>query len=93
MYSFEVKHCNPLVQPNCLVLIQDRFQPVLTITAPTSERQDVDNKYAVGVKVKKIRGRENISTEAWNVKTLRPGWELEELTHETSVPLKQTGAM
>ena len=33
-------------------------------------------------KVRKIRGRENISLGNWNVRTLRPAAELEELTHE-----------
>ena len=32
-------------------------------------------------KIKKIRGRENISVGTWNVRTLRPAGKLEELTH------------
>ena len=42
----------------------------------------MDTQYATGVtNIKKIRGRKNISTETWNVKTLRPAGNLEELTH------------
>ena len=40
------------------------------------------DKYATGVpKIKKIRGRENISVGTWNVRTLRPAGKLEQLTH------------
>ena len=43
-------------------LTLDRPQPGLTMTAPTVRYRDIGDKYATGVpKVKKIRGRENIS--------------------------------
>ena len=43
-------------------LIPDRSQPGITMTAPTVRHRDVGDKYATGVpKIKKIRGRENIS--------------------------------
>ena len=46
---------------------------------------DVGDKYATCVpKIKKIRGRENISVGTWNVRTLRPAGKLEQLTHATS---------
>ena len=35
-------------------------------------------------KSKKIRGRENIAVEPWNVRTLRPAEKLEQLTHAMS---------
>ena len=42
---------------------------------------DVGDKYATGVpKIKKIRGRENISVGTWNVRTLKPAGKLEQLT-------------
>ena len=54
----------------------------LTMTAPTVIRQVVGDKYATSVpKIKKIRGRENISVGSLNVRTLRPTGKLEELTH------------
>ena len=47
--------------------------------------RDVGDKYATGVpKIKKIRGRENISVGTWNVRTLRPAGKLEQLTHPMS---------
>ena len=43
---------------------------------------NVGDKYAPGVpKIKKIRGKENISVGTWNVRTLRPAGKLEQLTH------------
>ena len=46
---------------------------------------NVGDKYATGVpKIKKIRGRENISVGIWNVRTFRPAGELEQLTHAMS---------
>ena len=66
-------------------LIPDRSQPGLTMTALTVRHRDVDDKYATGVpKIKKIRGRENISVGTWNVGTLRPAGKLEQLTHAIS---------
>ena len=63
-------------------LIPDRSQPGITMTAPTVRHQDVGDKYATGVpKIKKIRGRENISVGIWNVRTLRPAGKFEQLTH------------
>ena len=44
------------------ILISDRSQPGITMTAPTVRHRDVGDKYATGVpKIKKIRGRENIA--------------------------------
>ena len=66
-------------------LIPDRSQPGITMTAPTVRHQDVGDKYATGVlKIKKIRGRENIAVGTWNVITLRPAGKLEQLTHAMS---------
>ena len=63
-------------------LIPDRSQPGITMTAPTVRHRDVGDKYATGVpKIKKIRGRENISVGTWNV---RPAGKLEQLTHAMS---------
>ena len=63
-------------------LISDRSQPGIIMTAPTVRHRDVGDKYATGVpKIKKIRGRENISVRTWNV---RPAGKLEELTHAMS---------
>ena len=46
------------------------------MTAPTVRHRDVGDKYATGVpKIKKIRGRENISVGTWNVRTLEASWE------------------
>ena len=59
-------------------LIPDRSQPRITMTAPTVRHRDVGDKYATDVpKIKKIRGRENISVGTWNVRTLRPAGKLE----------------
>ena len=44
-----------------------------------------DNVLIIGVpKIKKIRGRENISVGTWNVRTLRPAGKFEQLTHAMS---------
>ena len=52
------------------------------MTAPTVRHRDVGDEYATSVpKIKKIRGRENISVRTWNVRTLRPAGKLEQLTH------------
>ena len=49
-------------------LIPDRSQPVITMPAPTVRLWDVGDKYATGLlKIKKIRGRENISVGTWNI--------------------------
>ena len=54
-------------------LIPDRSQPGITMTAPTVGHWGVGDKYTTDVpKIKKIRGRENISIGTWNVRTLRP---------------------
>ena len=54
------------------ILIPDRSQPGITMTAPTVRHRDVGDKYATGVpEIKKIRGRENITVGTWNVRTLR----------------------
>ena len=55
------------------------------MTAPTVRHRGVGDKYATGVsKIKKIRGRENISVGTWNVQTLRPAGKLKQLTHAMS---------
>ena len=55
------------------------------MTAPTVRHRGVGDKYATGVpKIKKIRGRENISVGAWNIRTLRPAGKLVHLTHAMS---------
>ena len=55
------------------------------MTAPTVRHRDVGDKYATGVpKIKKIRGRENISVGTWTMRTLRPAGKLEQLTHAMS---------
>ena len=61
-------------------LIPDRSQPGLTMTASTASHWGVGHKCATGgTKVKKIKGRENISIGTWNVRTLRPAVKLEEM--------------
>ena len=66
-------------------LIPDRWQPGITMTAPSVRYWDVGDKYVTGVpKIKKIRGRENISVGTWNERTLRPAGKLEQLTHAMS---------
>ena len=63
-------------------LIPDWSQPGITMTAHTVRHRDVGDKYATGVpKIKKIRGRENISVGTWNVRTLRPAGKLEQLAY------------
>ena len=55
------------------------------MTAPTVRHRYVGDKCATGVpKIKKIRGRENISVGTWTVRTLRPAGKLEQLTHAMS---------
>ena len=67
------KHNMMMNTENTLIL--DRSQPRTTMTAPTVRHRDVGDKYATGVpKIKKIRGRENISVETWNVRT-ETSWE------------------
>ena len=52
------------------------------MTAPTDRHRDVGDKCDTGItKIKKIRGRENISIGTWNVRTLKPAGKLEQLTH------------
>ena len=66
-------------------LIPDRSQPGLTMTEPTVRHRGVGDKYNTGVpKIKKIRGRENISVGTWNVRTLRPAGKLKQLTRAVS---------
>ena len=53
------------------------------MAAPTARHWGIDNKYVLGgTKVKKIRGRENISIRTLHVRTLRPDGTLEELNLE-----------
>ena len=55
------------------------------MTAPTVRHRGVVDKYPTGVpKIKKIRGSENISVGAWNMRTLRPAGKLVQLTHAMS---------
>ena len=57
------------------ILIPDRSQPGITMTAPTVRHGDVIDKYATGVpKIKTIRGRENIFVGTWNVSS-EASWE------------------
>ena len=73
---------NTMMMKPSNTLIPDRSRPGITMTALTVRHLDVGEKYATGVpKIKKIRGRENISVGTWNVKTLRPAGKLEQLTH------------
>ena len=63
-------------------LIPDRSQSGITMTTPTVRHRDVGDKYASSVaKIKKLRGKENISVGTWSVRTLRPAGKLEQLTH------------
>ena len=65
--------------------IPDRSQPGITMITPTVRHRGVGDKYATGVpKIKKVRGRENISDGTWKVRTLRPAGKLEQLTHAMS---------
>ena len=76
---------NTMMMNTNSTLIPDRSQPGITVTTPTVRQRDVGDKYATGVpKIKKIRGRENISVGTWNVSTLRPAGKLEQLTHAMS---------
>ena len=53
------------------------------MTVSTASHWGVGHKCAAGgKKVKKTKGRENISIGTWNVRTLRPAVKLEEFTHE-----------
>ena len=62
-----------------------RSQPGITMIALTVRHRDVGDKYTTGVpKIKKIRGRENISVETWNVRTLRLSGKVEQLTRAMS---------
>ena len=76
-------------------LIPDRSQPGLTITMSTIKNRDVSSKYATGVpKIKKIRGKENISVRTWNVIALRSS--VETITADTCnglVSVEHSGAL
>ena len=64
-------------------LIPDMSPTGLTITVPTVGHWDVVDRHAYGVtKAKKIGRKENICIGTWNVSTLSPVENLEELTHE-----------
>ena len=77
LYQAELCLRNTMMMNTNETLIPDRSQPRITMTAPT-----VSDKYATGVpKIKKIRGRQNISVGTWNVRTLRPAGKLGQLTH------------
>ena len=55
-------------RPNETIIL-DRSQSGLAVTAPTAGHWGKGDKYATDVKkVKKIRGRGNISIGAWNVR-------------------------
>ena len=77
------------------ILIPDRSQPGITMTAPTVRHRDVGDKYATGVpKIKKIRGRENMAVGTWNVRTLRPAGKLETADScNEQVSLEHSGAL
>ena len=59
----------------------DRSPPGSTRTAPSAVHQDGGVKYAT-VASSKIRGRDNITKDTWNTRTLRARGKLQELTHE-----------
>ena len=64
-------------------IIPDRSQSGLTMAAPTAGHWGIGDKYATGVaKVKKIRRRDNIFIETWNVRTPSSAGKFEILTHE-----------
>ena len=53
---------NTIMMNTNFTFIPDRLQPGITKTAPTVRHRDIGDKCATGVpKIKKIRGRENIS--------------------------------
>ena len=54
----------------------------LTMTAPSTPHQDGRDKYNTGEQTSKIRGRDNITTGTWNVRTMRPAGKLKKLTYE-----------
>ena len=62
-------------------VIPDRSPPRSTRTAPSAVHQDGGVKHAPGAS-SKIRGRDNITVDTWNTRTLRTAGELQELTHE-----------
>ena len=65
------------------IIIPARSQPGLTMTTPTASHWGLGDKYTTGgTKVKKTRGRENISIGPLNVMILRPAEKLERLIHE-----------
>ena len=73
---------NTMMKNTNSTLTPDRSQTGITMTAHTVRHRGVGNKYDIGVpKIKKLRGRENISVGTWNVLTLRPTGKLEQLTH------------
>ena len=85
LHQAELCPRNTMMMNTNSTLIPDRSQPGITMTTPTVRQQDVGDKYTTGVpKIKKIRGRENISVGTWNVSTLRPAGKLEQLTHAMS---------
>ena len=61
--------------------IPDRWPPGLSMTAPSAVHQDGDVNHATGAS-SKIRGRDNITIETWNTRTLTAAGKLQELTHE-----------
>ena len=76
---------NNMMMNTNYTIIPDRWQPRITMTAPTVRHRGVGDKYASGGQnIKKIRGRENISVGTWNVRTLRQIGKLEQLTHAMS---------
>ena len=64
--------------------IPDLSPPESTRTSPSAVHQDGGVKYATGA-LSKIRGRDNITIDTWNTRTLRAAGKLQELT------LKWTG--
>ena len=61
--------------------IPDRWPPGLSMTAPSAVHQDGGVNHATGAS-SKIRGRDNITIETWNTRTLTAAGKLQELTHE-----------
>ena len=70
-------------------LISNWPQPGLKMTAPSVRHRIIGDKYATGVpKVKRIKGRENISVGTWNVRALSPAVKFEELTCNEQISLE-----
>ena len=61
--------------------VPDWSPPGSTTTAPSAVCQDEGVRYATGAS-SNIRGRDNITIDTWNTRTLRAAGKLQKLTHE-----------